>query len=114
MMLNGDQGLCRPPGFGRQPSLRNFVGAKAALDIHRSNRKRMLHSAGSAQTARLVVQSFQYLFPVLLDVERPLELQMGLVVIVDELRNSGVVATAEHARWSGLGLDWEGVSGWTV
>jgi hypothetical protein len=55
-------------------SLRNFVGAKAALDIHRPNRKRMLHSAGSPRTVRLVVQSFQRLFPVLLDIERPLEL----------------------------------------
>jgi hypothetical protein len=114
MMLNGDQGLCRPPGIGCQPSLRNFVGAKAALDIHRSNRKRTLHSAGSPRTVRLIFQSFQRLFPVLLDIERPLELQMGLVVIVDELRHGGVVATAEHARGSGLGLDWEGISGWTV
>ena len=44
-------------------------------------------------------------FPVLLDVKRPLELHMDLVVIVDKLGESGVVATAEHARGSGLGFD---------
>lgn len=30
---------------------------------------------------------------------------MGLVVIVDELGDGGVVTTAKHARRSGLGLD---------
>lgn len=44
-------------------------------------------------------------FPVLLDVERPLELQMCVVVIVDELGDSLVVATAEHAGGGGFGLD---------
>ena len=43
--------------------------------------------------------------PVLLDVEGPGELQVGLVVVVDELGHSGVVATAEHARGSRLGFD---------
>jgi hypothetical protein len=47
-------------------------------------------------------------FPVLLDVERPLELQMDVVVVVDELGDGLVVATAEHARRGGLGLDCEG------
>jgi hypothetical protein len=49
--------------------------------------------------------TFGRLFPVLLDIERPLELEMSLVVIVYELGNGGVVATAEHARGSGLGFD---------
>ncbi len=31
---------------------------------------------------------------------------MGLVVIVDELGDGGVVATTEHARGGGFGLDW--------
>jgi hypothetical protein len=44
-------------------------------------------------------------FPILLDIEGPLELQMGVVIIVDELGNGLIVATAEHAGWSGLGLD---------
>jgi len=45
--------------------------------------------------------------PVLLDVEGPLELQVDLVVIVDELGDGTVVAAAEHARGSGLGFDCE-------
>jgi hypothetical protein len=45
-------------------------------------------------------------FPVLLDVKGPLELQMGVVVIVDELGDGFVVATAEHAGGSGFWLDW--------
>ena len=49
-------------------------------------------------------------FPVLLDVERPLELQMGVVVIVDELGDGLVVAAEEHARGCGFGLDFEKVS----
>lgn len=44
-------------------------------------------------------------FPVLLDVERPLELEVGLVVIVDKLGDGRVVAAAEHTRGSGLGFD---------
>jgi hypothetical protein len=44
-------------------------------------------------------------FPVLLDVKGPLELQMGVVVIVDELGDGFVVATAEHAGGSGFWLD---------
>lgn len=43
--------------------------------------------------------------PVLLDVEGPLELQVAVVVVVGELRDSLVVATAHHAGGSGLGLD---------
>ena len=43
--------------------------------------------------------------PILLDVEGPGELQVSLVVVVNELGHGGVVATAEHARGSGLGLD---------
>jgi hypothetical protein len=46
--------------------------------------------------------------PVLLDVERPLELQVGVVVIVDELGDGLVVAAAEHARGSGFRFDWTG------
>ena len=37
------------------------------------------------------------LLPVLLDIERPLELQVRLVVVVDELRHRFVVASADHA-----------------
>jgi hypothetical protein len=43
--------------------------------------------------------------PVLLDIERPFELQMGLVVVVDELGDGLVVAAAEQARRRSLGLD---------
>jgi hypothetical protein len=45
------------------------------------------------------------LFPVLLDVERPLELQMDVVVVIDELGDGGVVATGEHAGRCSLGFD---------
>ena len=45
--------------------------------------------------------------PILLDVEGPGELQVSLVVIVDELGDGGVVATAEHTGGSGFGLDWD-------
>jgi hypothetical protein len=44
-------------------------------------------------------------FPVLLDVKGPLELQMGVVIIVDELGDGLVVATAEHAGGGGFWLD---------
>ena len=44
--------------------------------------------------------------PVLLDVESPLKLQMRLVVVVDELGDSLVVASGEHAGGCRLGLDW--------
>jgi hypothetical protein len=44
-------------------------------------------------------------FPVLLDIEGPLELQMGVVVVVDEFGDGLVVATTEHAGGSGFGLD---------
>jgi hypothetical protein len=47
-------------------------------------------------------------FPVLLDVERPLELQVSVVVIIDELGNGLVVATTEHTRRGGFGLDYKG------
>lgn len=45
------------------------------------------------------------LSPVLLDVERPLELQVDLVVVVDKLGEGCVVAATKHARGSGFGLD---------
>jgi hypothetical protein len=37
------------------------------------------------------------LFPVLLDVEGPLELKMGMVVVVNKLGDGLVVATSHHA-----------------
>lgn len=43
--------------------------------------------------------------PVLLDVERPLELQVSLVVVVDELGDSLVVAATEQTGGRSLGLD---------
>lgn len=35
--------------------------------------------------------------PILCDIERPLELKMGMVVVVDELGNSIVVTAGDHA-----------------
>lgn len=35
--------------------------------------------------------------PVLLDVERPLELEMGVVVVVDEFGHGIIVAAGQHA-----------------
>jgi hypothetical protein len=66
--------------------------------------------AKGPRLASLVTQLlFRRSFPVLLDIERPLELQMGVLVVVDELGDGLVVATAEHARRGGLGLNWEDV-----
>lgn len=45
------------------------------------------------------------LLPVFLDIEGPLELQMRLVVVVDELRDSFIVASTNHTRWRCVGLD---------
>lgn len=45
-------------------------------------------------------------FPVLLDVKRPLELQVDVVVIVDKLGNGGVMSSSQHARWGCLMLDY--------
>jgi len=50
------------------------------------------------------------LIPVLLDVERPFELQMRLVVVVYEFRDGLVVPSAEHARGCRLWLDCRKVS----
>ncbi len=49
-------------------------------------------------------------FPVLLDIERPLELQVDMIVIVDKLGDGGVVATSKHTRGSRLGFDCHQVS----
>lgn len=40
--------------------------------------------------------------PVLLDVKGPLELEVGLVVVVDELGCGVVMATSHHAGWCGF------------
>lgn len=45
-------------------------------------------------------------FPVLLDIERPLELQVGVVVIIDEFGEGFVVAAADHARRGGFGFNY--------
>ena len=55
---------------------------------------------------RVYVKRLFRSLPVLLDVERPLKLQMGVVVVVDELGDGLVVASSEYARGCGLGLDW--------
>jgi hypothetical protein len=80
------------------------VGARAALDIHCSYDG--LQSTRSGNRVFSTLSRFaSNSFPVLLDVKGPLELQMGVVVIVDELGDGLVVATAEHAGRSGFGLD---------
>ena len=48
--------------------------------------------------------------PVLLDVERPLKLQVCLVIVVDEFRDSFVVSSADHTGWCGLTLDCASIS----
>lgn len=35
--------------------------------------------------------------PILRDIERPLELQMGVVIVVHESGESGVMASGQHA-----------------
>lgn len=57
---------------------------------------------------KMLFVNFSYCLPVLLDVERPLELQVLVLVVVGEHGGGLVVATAEHAGGRGLGLDWEG------
>jgi hypothetical protein len=59
----------------------------------------------------IAICSFSCYLPVLLDVERPLELQVHVLVVVGEHGGSLVVATAEHAGRCGLGLDWVGKLG---
>lgn len=43
--------------------------------------------------------------PILLDVERPLETKMLLLIIVHKARDGIVVATRHHTVWSGLWLE---------
>lgn len=59
-----------------------------------------------AGKARKQSQSDYLDLPVLGDVEGPLELQVGVVVVVDELRHGVVVATSDHTRGGFLGVDW--------
>ena len=59
----------------------------------------------SGQPRSIGYHTFNRSCPILLDVEGPGELQVGLVVVVDELGDGGVVAAAEHAGRSGLGLN---------
>jgi hypothetical protein len=65
------------------------------------------HSVASSLHRHSTVVLPSRSFPVLLDIKRPLELQVGVVVVVDELGDSLVVATTEHARWGGLRLNCE-------
>jgi hypothetical protein len=83
---------------------RHFVilWTRAALVAHRSYGPLQSVNPYVSNLSRLFASSS---FPVLLDVEGPLELQMGVVVIVDELGDGLVVATAEHAGGSGFWLD---------
>lgn len=49
-------------------------------------------------------------FPVLRDIKRPFELEMGVIVIVNELGNGIVVSSSNHARRGFLLVDCEPVS----
>jgi len=60
----------------------------------------------SVLRGKMLFVNFSYCLPVLLDVERPLELQVLVLVVVGEHGGGLVVATAEHAGRRGLGLDW--------
>ncbi len=51
----------------------------------------------SSLLSRGAQQRAPHLLPVLLDVKGPLELEVRLVVVVDELGDGFVVASAEHA-----------------
>jgi hypothetical protein len=46
--------------------------------------------------------------PVLLDVKTPFELKVLLVVIVDEARNGGVMATTKHSGRRSVCLNYAG------
>ena len=46
--------------------------------------------------------------PVLTDVEAPLELEMGLLVVINKARDGVVVAAGEHAGGSIFLLDYRG------
>lgn len=43
--------------------------------------------------------------PILLDLESPVKLQMGVVVVVNELGDSLVFTSSNHARGRSVGLD---------
>jgi hypothetical protein len=63
--------------------------------------------------------SFKASFPALGDVERPLKLEMRYIVVVDEARNSVVVPTCHHTRWSLLWcklllVDWLVLGIWRI
>jgi hypothetical protein len=83
-----------------------FCGRCAALDIRHTNRtKPARQNAVSGLFPHVALVFASSSFPVLLDVEGPLELQMGVVVIVDEFGDGLIVAAAEHAGGGGFGLD---------
>lgn len=52
------------------------------------------------------IRKLSYCLPVLLDVERPFELQVLVLVVVGEHGGGLIVATADHTGGRGLGLDW--------
>lgn len=52
-----------------------------------------------------ILQLFVFTLPVLADVEAPLELEMGLLVVIDEAGHGVVMAAREHAGGSLLLLD---------
>jgi hypothetical protein len=61
------------------------------------------------QTSRSRIQdsSLNPHLPVLGNVKRPLELQVSVVIIVNELGDSVVVTTSNHAGGSLLLVDWK-------
>jgi hypothetical protein len=92
-----------------QPSRRYFVGTELPWISNAAITSIALEDPSSlAVSPPHVITLTSSSFPVLLDVKGPLELQMGVVVIVDELGDGLVMTTAEHARGSGFGFDCEG------
>lgn len=51
----------------------------------------------------------KYNLPILGDIKGPLELEMGLLVVIDEGGSGSVVTTGQHAGWGIFLSDW-GVS----
>lgn len=94
--------------FSRSPS----SGPVTQCTLERTKKDKKGDTIARAQhwsvlRGKMPFVNFSYCLPVLLDVERPLELQVLVLVVVGEHGGGLVVATAEHAGGCGLGLDWE-------
>jgi hypothetical protein len=57
-------------------------------------------------TRYYIIDTAKKSLPILCNVERPFEQEMGLVVVVDELGDSVVVSSGEHSGGGLFGVDY--------